>query len=312
MIIVIGLFVPAHASAAVERTKITVDPQNDFVVEPGKTEIFLNPGESIVKRVTITSRVNKTVHFKLTTEDLVGSDDPTQTVILLGDERGPYSLKDLIRPEITEFSLTLGERITIPVTITAPSDVEPRGYYGALIVANDPDKIETGTATEARGQTRIVSRIGSLFLVKINGEGKEEGALADFKVIGPKKLIHEKRPEGFEIAFKNTGTVHLVPYGRIVIKNMFGRVVDELPVDAYFVLPNATRYRQVEWSGGFGFGPYTASLSVYKGYGNEYEEGKLTFWILPWKILVALFVGIIMFVGIFYYISTRFELRKKK
>ena len=243
----VGLgFILPSTIFAFEKTKLDVPVKNDFVVEPGKTEVIMGAGESVVKYVSITNRSNKVVNYELTTEDLVGSNNPQETVVLLGDEKGPYSVKDFIKPEITQFSLAFGERITVPVTITIPANVEPRGYYGALIISNRPEVLKAGESTDS-GTTRIISRIGSLFLVKIKGEGKEEGSLQDFKLIGPKKLFYESRPEGFEIAYKNSGTVHLVPYGRITVKNMLGKVVGSIPVDAYFALPDSTRYRDVVW-----------------------------------------------------------------
>lgn len=297
---------------AFEKVQLQMQPQNDFVVEPGKTEIFLNKGESVVKNITVTNRIDKTVKFKLSTEDLVGTDDAKQPIVLMGDQVGPYSLKNLIKPEITEFSLNMGEKITIPVTVSIPIDAEPRGYYGALIVSNEPDQLVSGSASDAQGQTRIISRIGSLFLVKINGEGKEEGNLEDFKISGPNQSIYESSPDSFEIAFKNTGNVHLVPYGTITISNLMGRTISKIPVDAYFVLPTSTRYREVLWQGtGFMFGRYTADINLYKGYGNEYEQRKISFWILPWKIVVPVFVGLILLISLIYYVLTRFELRKK-
>ena len=310
--IIFGSVIAPRYSLAFEKSKIDMIAQNDFVVEPGKTEVFLNPGDSMVKNIIITNRINKTVRFKLSTEDFVGTDDPKQPVTLLGDDHSPYSLKDFIVPEINEFSLELGEKIIIPVTVSIPKNAEPRGYYGALIVSNDPDNQEGQNPKDVEGKTRIISRIGSLFLLKINGEGKEEGAVENFKLIGPQKLFYETRPEGFEIAYKNTGNVHLVPYGMVTIKNMFGKVVNTLPVDAYFVLPDSTRYIEVSWTEGFALGRYTAHLSLNKGYGNEYENIDLSFWVLPWKILLMGFAGIALIVALIYYFLTRFELRKKE
>jgi hypothetical protein len=288
-----------------------MEPQNDFVVEPGKTEIFVNPGETVTKNITITNRINKTVKFKLTTEDMTGTDDPQSPIQLLGDERGPYSMKDFIIPEISEFSLELGERIVIPVTISAPIDSEPRGYYGALIVSNEPEVMGEEQSKETEGKARLISRIGSLFLLRINGEGKESGSLEDFKIIGPSKKFYENRPSGFEISFKNDGNVHLVPHGMVTINNIFGKEIGKIPVDAYFSLPDSIRFREVMWSEGSGLGRYTANLSLYPGYGNTNQDSSLAFWIIPWKILVAIFVGLIVLISIIYYIFTRFEIKKK-
>lgn len=298
-------------SLAFEKSKMDLPPQNDFLIEPGKTEIFANPGDTITKSISITSRIDKTTKFKLTTEDMVGTNEASSPVKLLGDEVGPYSVKNLIEPEITEFSLDLGEKITIPIKVTIPSDAEPRGYYGALIVSNEPEILGEGQSKDTEGKARLISRIGSLFFLRINGEGKESGSLEDFKIIGPNKTFYENRPSGFEISFKNTGNVHLVPHGLITIKNILGKTVSEIPVDAYFSLPDSIRFREVLWSAGTGLGRYTANLSLYPGYGNENQDAKLSFWIIPWKILAITFVGLIIFISLIYYILTRFELKRK-
>jgi hypothetical protein len=183
--IVFGGVITPKYSLAFQKIKTDLVAQNDFVVEPGKTEVFLNPGDNMVKNIVITNRINKTVRFKLSTEDFIGTDDPKQPVTLLGDEHSPYSLKDFIVPEIKEFSLELGEKIIIPVTVSVPLDAEPRGYYGALIVSNDPDNQEDINPKDVEGKTKIISRIGSLFLLKIIGEGKEEGKVENYKLTGP-------------------------------------------------------------------------------------------------------------------------------
>lgn len=301
----------SNQAFAFQKTKIDMPAQNDFVVEPGKTEIFLNPGETVTKNITITNRINKTVKFKLTTEDMVGTTDSNVPIKLLGDETGPYSLKSFIQPEISEFSLELGEKIIIPITVTIPIDAEPRGYYGALIVSNEPEVFGEEQSKEAEGKARLVSRIGSLFFLRINGEGKELGSLEDFKILGPSKAFYESNPRGFEILFKNDGNVHLVPYGKIIVRNMLGKDVKMLPVDAYFSLPNSIRYREVQWGEGTGLGRYTANLSLYKGYGNENVEASIAFWVIPWKILIATFVGLVILISIIYYILTRFEIKRK-
>ncbi len=310
--IIFSLFISGRVFAF-EKTKSDMPALNDFVVEPGKTEIFANPGETIIKSISITSRINKTVKFKLTTEDMIGTSDVNSPVQLLGDGKGPYTVKDLIQPEVSEFSLSLGEKITIPITVTVPINAEPRGYYGALIVSNEPEVLgDTTNPINTEGQARLISRIGSLFLLRINGEGREGGNLDSFKIAGPSKSFYDKRPSSFEIGFKNTGNVHLVPHGKIIIKNILGKDVGEINVDAYFSLPDSIRYREVLWSEGTGLGRYTANLSLYPGFGNENQSSSISFWIIPWKILIVTFVGLVILISLIYYILTRFELKKKK
>ncbi len=100
---IVGFFSSPKLGEAFTKTKTDVTVQNDFIVEPGKTEIYLNPGENTVKNISVTNRVNKTVNFKLTTEDFVGTDDPNQPVVLMGDTLKTVSngitTKQFVSPE---------------------------------------------------------------------------------------------------------------------------------------------------------------------------------------------------------------------
>ena len=130
--------------------------------------------------------------------------------------------------------------------------------------------------------------------------------------MGPKQSFYQNRPKGFEIAFNNTGNVHLVPHGKIIIRNIIGKDVGEIPVDAYFSLPNSIRYREVLWSEGSGLGRYTANLSLFPGYGNQNIEKSISFWIIPWKILLIVLAALIALIALIYYVSTHFEFKKKQ
>jgi len=302
-------FDSAHAY---QKESLDVEFKNDFVVEPGRTEVFMNPGETVIKTVSVTNRSNKAISFFLSTEDFKGTDNPDNPVMLLGDDIGPYSLKNFLTPEVDKFSLEPGEKIFFDVKISVPTDSEPGGFYGALIIANNPDgNFESDSGNTAQGQTKVVSRIGSLFLVRVNGEVYESGELEDFKII-ESKLFYTKRPDGFEILFRNKGSVHLVPYGQINIKNIFGKTIDSLSVDAYAALPESLRYRQVVWEDGVSMGRYKAELSLYKGYGDEYDKMTIAFWVIPWKILLIVLLTLFILSSLLYFLTTRFELKKKQ
>jgi hypothetical protein len=300
---------PVTSLLAYSITNVPVTLSGGFVLSPGKAEVFLNPGETVTRSVIVTNRSGRDLDFTLTTENFVGSDDPQTPVVLLGDDDSPFGLSDFIKPEIDKFTLKYGEQITIPVTISVPANAEPRGYYGAVIVSNIPTQ-EAGAGPIQPVQ--VVSRIGSLFLVQVNGDVKREGKLTDFRFAGPQQLAYQQSPAAFEVLFENTGNVHLVPHGIIRVKNMFGSVIDNVPVDAYFALPDAIRYRTVQWSNDrFLIGRYTATLEFYPGFGEATEFRTFAFWVLPWKILALIFVVILILVSLMVFIFSRFEIKRK-
>ncbi len=285
-----------------------IDPNSrDFVVGPGKIELNIKPGEQKTTLIKVSNRLGETKNFHLEIEDFTGSNDPKQPVVLLGGQRGPYSLKDYISFGEQDFELRSGERATIPVTVSVPADAEPGGLYGTVLVSvvSNPTTKEVGG-----GGAAIVSRIGTLFFVTIPGDVKKEGQVTDFGTTG-KKRFFGKGPVTFEILYKNDSSVHLNPYGDISIKNMYGEEVGSLVVDPWFALPQSLRQREVTWNREFLFGKYTATAQINRGYGDIIDTKEFTFYVLPWKIAMMVVLGLAVIIFFIRFVSTKIEIRRK-
>lgn len=307
------VFVPSFIQAEVVKETLGVEISNDFVLEPAKNEVILEPGQASEEKISIINRMDKEVTFQIQVEDIVGSDNMFEQVKLLGEEKGPYSLKDFIIPEISEFTLQSGEKITIPVMVDLPDDSDPRGYYGALIVSSKGDVNDSSIGSGAEGQTKIVTRLGSIFLVRINGDLVEASYISDFKAVGPNKKFYSNHPKGFEVAVKNEGNVHLVHYGEIKIKNLFGKEVKGLPINAFFSLPDATRYREINWPESFAFGFYNAEVHLYQGFEGENDvlTDKISFFVLPWKLIILVLVLATALFALIRFLRNNFKIERK-
>jgi hypothetical protein len=119
----------------------------DFVVGPGKAEISVNPGDTIIQEITVTNRISELRTFKLVVDDITGSADGSTAVSLTDGARGPYSIRDYISFPNDTIVLGLGERARIPVKITIPLDAEPGGLYGSVLVSTE----RTQDPSEANG-----------------------------------------------------------------------------------------------------------------------------------------------------------------
>lgn len=284
--------------------------EGDIVLGPTKIELFLDIGEKAIKEITVTNRTGRTVNFTVGIEDFKGSRDPNQTLIFMGEEKGPYSLKDWVKPEIKEFTLNQGQRIILPVEIAIPAVAEPGGYYGTVFILGSLGGSAAGTSEEkVDDQIAIASRVGTLFFVRVKGEVQENGGLEDFKTT---KNFYEKGPIPFELLFENNGSVHLTPYGVVEIKNLFGGKVAEIQLDPWFALPDSQRLREVNWEKKFLFGRYTALALVNRGYQDIIDQKSLSFWVIPWKIFLGGLAGLILIVSFLYWIISHFEIRKKQ
>lgn len=306
-IILVAAMPIGHASA-VRISQLSVEDKGDFVLEPGKIEIFLNPGEKVVRNISIINRTNRKSDYKIEIEDFVGSDNPNTPVLLLGKDKSPYSFKDNLTPEQDSFSLGFGQKIELPIEISVPDNAQPGGFYSSVIVSSVPSEEAGASQTGAR----IISRVGVLMFIRVNGAVEQNGEVTDFRVGGGEGSFMQEGPVPMEILFKNSGSVHLVPYGEIVIRNLLGKQVAKLPVDAYFALPKSVRYRQVTWEQGKLFGRYSAELTMHAGYEGKQDVKKLVFWVIPWLYIVIVAGGLFLLSFLVYFIKSRFEFKRKE
>lgn len=261
---------------------------NDFVLNPGKVEIALNPGETVTKEITVLNRSGVAIDFKVELEDFSGSQKDNENISLLGTATGPYSLKDYLKPELNNFTLQHGEQMTLPVVISVPKDSRPGGLYAAVILAGQVG----GQNPSASAQVKAISRIASLFFVRVSGETDDSGQLIGFNsdhnfYFGGSKIV-------FDFTFGNTGNVYLSPYGDLTVKNLWGQPVFAKKVFAYYVMPNSARSQKEVWQNNLFGGAYRATIKLNRGYDNLADQRSIWLVVITYKLLVSLFaIGVI-------------------
>lgn len=286
------------------------DVFNDFVVGPGRFELELAPGQSRTVELVVSNRMGVEKVFSFETEDAEGTEDGSKALVLLGDDRGPYTIKDYISVPHKEFTLQHAERARIPVTVSIPADADPGGRYGSLLISIVSDKNELNSAGGSVPASVLVSRIGTLFFISTPGETETAGETLDFSTVNDTALFTDT-PIPMSIVFENTGDVHLNPYGEIRITNFLGDEVGFVELAPWFVLPDSIRNRVVEWDREFLIGRYTATAQINRGYDDVVDTRTVVFWVLPWKILLPIFIGLFLIFALIRYVATRFEFKRK-
>lgn len=284
---------------------------NDFVVGPGKIQVDLKPGDTRVINIIISNRLGVEKLFSISTEDIKGTQDPNQSVVLLGSDRGPYSLKDYLKVDSYTFNIDHAQRVTVPVTIHVPADAQPGGLYGSVIITTQTTPDTNATQPGSVGRNPIVTRIGTLFFIRVAGDIKQEGKLAKFSLKNDANILWENKSVDFKILYENTGSVHNNPYGGIVIKNMLGSTVGTFEVEPWFALPESLRLREISWTPKFLFGRYTATAEINRGYGNKIDTASISFWVIPWKIILGVFIIILLIGGLLKWVFSKFTISRK-
>ncbi|GBD34226.1 hypothetical protein HRbin34_00552 [bacterium HR34] len=283
-----------------------MDVRNDIVLSPPRWEVEASPGDETVKVITVANRTGKTQNFKVEVEDFTGTYNLEDPIKFYGEGTSPFSAKGWIKPEVDKFTLKHGDEIRFKVFVRVPENAEPGGKYGAVFVATIPQKSENVDTIS------IVSRIGSLFLIKVKGDVLEKGYLTDFS--SDKSIYFTNNPIKFSFVFTNKGNVHLKPKGFIEIYNLIGSKVDVVNVDDYFVLPDSARKREVFWTPKLAFGKYTANLILehQEGDNTVTETKKISFFVIPFNIL-AIIGGVLILIYILWrFVFSKIQITFKK
>lgn len=150
---------------------------------------------------------------------------------------------------------------------------------------------------------------------KMNGIGNLFASIGDAipSAFASGPNIVEKKPSSFDLIIKNSDIYHHKLDGKISIYNSFGKIVGETQVQKITVLPGKTRNfvisvsqpipENLEWMPAsisdflmrnFSFGKYKAILDLGEEKSALELNQSLTFWALPWKIMMVLFLFLII------------------
>ena len=278
-----------------------VEIRNDFQFGPTRFEITLAPGEQKTVEIQLTSRMGRRSSFHFEQEDFSPSENENEQTRLYGKLKGPYSAKDWVSPLIGSITLQHSDRAFIPVTISVPPDADPGDHYAALLARRELDPGEN------KGGIAVVSRVGVLFLITVEGPVQRKGSLVSLTV--PKPFFTETQVP-LMLRAKNDGSVRMYPEGDIVIRNILGVAVDRIPVKDWIVLRNSSRTLTLDWKPAFALGRYTAETTL-KVFGENMDTLSVAFWVVPILPVLLVLLAIFLVSFLVQYFFSHFEVRKK-
>jgi hypothetical protein len=290
------------------------DSNLGIIIDPAIIIIDVDPGE------IYTDSINLTHDFE--TDEAVTFYPSARPFTQSGETGSPEYIFDENLPDIVntaswvefeeeEYTLNQGETDASNFTITVPENVDPGGYYVALIFGDNP---------QSSGEAVSVSKnIVSLVFMTVRGEAEQDGNIVEFST---DKNLYEFLPVNFTVRYENTGSVHQLPGGNIFIhrgdlSNPVASIV--FNEDQSLSLPDATRAYGESYTDGFlyfedgklkldqskfpkmYFGEYTATLKFKHTVNGERitVEKETSFWVIPWKLIggvILLIVAIILII----------------
>lgn len=284
------------AMATPARALTIVPPSLEYSVKPGaevtaKVKLY---NETATATTVFSSVANFTAKGEQGEPDFSFETKPTGTASWIDAPSGAITIQP-------------NDRIELNVKIKVPANAEPGGHYASLFFGTDPT-----VKPESGGQVTIRSLLGTLVILRVEGNISEQAKVASFKPEGGKNTV-TRLPVTFDLRIQNTGNVHLRPQGTVTIKNMFGRQTAVLKLNEVkgAVLPDSIRDYAVSWekeiktddqemakSGNFfqeiarqwknfGLGVYTVTAAVTYGTGGGTLSASTKVTIFPWQLLLV-------------------------
>ena len=281
--LLLALFINAHTAQA-------------LTLSPVKIEVTGEPGQTLRGELEMLNEQSFTKTFFSTFENFEPSGD-TGSPRFVGAESG---LATWLQTE-PSFSITNGQAVKIPYTITIPADAEPGGYFAAIFWGEDNPAAKEG------GEVSIGGKLGALILLRVAGDIPEAAGIQEYSTVDNEKFF-ANLPVSFTYRFKNDGGDRVVPLGDIVVTNVFGSVAATIKANETdgSVLPSSARRFTTSWgtvvkdapaksfiqtvkdqSADFHLGYYTATLSLTYGATNQKTDSSVWFFMLPWQLLLV-------------------------
>lgn len=256
-----------------------------LVVSPPRVDLSGKPGDTLQQIVKLTNNSDeKELILQAFPVDFIVQDDLGTPIKVNQSASGRYLASPWFTLEQTEIVVPPKQTIQLVVLVNVPADALPGGHYAGVFF--EPKL--------ARGLKQTVSytttQVGSLFGITVDGDIKYDALIQDFSV---KSNISEFGPIDFSATIENQSDTHIRPKALITIKDMVGRELAQLPLDEVNVFPFTSRTLKGTWETVWGLGRYTATLSATYGPGLEANR-TLYFWIMPYRLLAAIVVVILV------------------
>lgn len=290
--------VPANAQAS------NANAANGLQISPALVEINGEKGQSYTVQLNVTNVTGSDLTFDSAVNDFAAKDETgTPSVSLETDKPSTASIREWVGV-VKSFSLKARESKKITATVDIPTDAEPGGHYGVIRFSGRAPEVEgTGVGLNASA--------GTLVLVRVAGAVDEKLNLITFQTSQNNKAsgAFEYGPITFDVRFENKGNVHVKPVGQIDVRDMFGNKVETLTVnsDKGNVLPLSIRKFQSTLNRTWMFGRYTADLSVAYGTEGQALVQSISFWFIPYKVIIGGLIALFTLIFIFRSLIKRYN-----
>lgn len=307
-----AFFAPT-AQAQIPAPSVTAIPNQaamNLTLSPVSLALEAEPGTTVTTTIKVRNNSSTAENLRVSFGSFT-ADESGEKPKLLDPGPGQEYLQWMTADPGT-FTANPGEWTNIKLTFSPPASAG-LGYYYAVYISREQQQVNAGeTMVQGSPAILVLATVKSPYT-------KRQLELSSFSVTQP---WSEYLPQTFQVTIKNTGNIHVVPIGNIFIDGQGKKdlAVLSLNPSASAVLPQSARTFSVTWYDGFPvktrtdkieqpasviqfasldwdiakvntfrYGSYTAHLLLAYDNGERDVpiESFVNFWIIPWKLMLA-------------------------
>jgi cbb3-type cytochrome oxidase subunit 3 len=306
LLVVISLLGFFTAASPVFAAASTTPIANGFQISPLVTTLTIAKGQSQTVDIYLTNPTKTVSSAQAIVNNFVASanENGNPRLLLQNTPIPQNNFISLVNP-IANQTILPGQQLVVPVTITVPSNANSGDYYGAIRFA----PVSIGKTSTVG----LTASVGTLFLITVPGHLVQKVELVQLAAAQNSKAASFLTYGGVQVMTRldNVGQVHEEPYGKILIKNMFGGTAATIELNntdpRANVLADSTRLFVNNVPSHIWVGHYTieANLAYEQGTGNIIM-GTASFWYLPfWFTIPVIIIIVAIIVLIFRRTSKR-------
>ena len=268
-------------------------------ISPTISQFTISPGGNANVKITLKNITVDDVTAQGFVNDFTADGTTGNPKILTNENQPtPTSIRNFVSG-LQNVPLKRGEQKDITVNLTIPKDTTPGAYFGILRFKAVP----AGAAAPAPGQVALTASVGTIVLVTVPGNIREQVQVKGLHVYrgGQDGSIFFGAPNSIGVEVANFGNGFIQPFGTVEVHNMFKKNIVSYqlnnPKQPGNILPSSTRVFTQNVKGINSFGRYTVIASVSWGKGSQVLTLEKTIWLIP-KWMVVIFLLII--IGLLY------------
>lgn len=233
-LIAIGFFI---LSLFLSPGSVLAQGKGTLTIEPATVEVTLSEASSEAQMsFTLTNKSDQPVTLAIFPLDFRQQDEFGRIALLDDPGSYSYSLSSFLSFETNFVELGPGDSQVIKATAANRIDLTPGGHYAAVVARLVQDN----------SKTSVAPAVSAMILLRKTGGEQFNLSLKD--VEWPKNVFSLTYDRSIRLLFQNEGNIHLVPYGRVEIKDMFGRMLYKGVINSPSskVFPGSRRYVSVD------------------------------------------------------------------